>query len=345
MDELDGGAEGERSAPFGHRGAILKKYRDAALVVDLVSHEDRQRELFFRRVPRRLGGNGYELGETIWRLEFKNEDVDNLIAFLRDEPTLSRGFAPPDMAPGGPMAALADLIDSEGIDTSSLVNAVTQRNDLGAVVAALAATDKGLPAAQGALIRRRRALVAELQRMAENPDTTETDLQRAMGDAYWLFGGRYIGTAPRNLAPLDQHDIPLLGADGTLHIVELKGPNIPNLVHRHRNHWIVGNDVHEATSQAMNYLRTLDEMGSALSTMYRDERGVDYNMRRLFATVVIGHPRHLRDKEADERVVEQTIRSYNAHLSRVEVITYFTLLEAAERALQFEDTALPGTTS
>ena len=37
--------------------------------------------------------------------------------------------------------------------------------------------------------------------------------------------------------------------------------------------------------------------------------------------------------------VEQTLRSYNAHLSRVQVITYAALLDEAERALVFEDTA------
>lgn len=34
--------------------------------------------------------------------------------------------------------------------------------------------------------------------------------------------------------------------------------------------------------------------------------------------------------------VVQTIRSYNAHLSRIQVVTYSELLDSAERALQFE---------
>jgi hypothetical protein len=208
-------------------------------------------------------------------------------------------------------------------------------------VAALAATDEGLSAAEGAVISQRRGLVTRLRRMVEKPDTTETDLQRVMGDTYWLFGGQYVGVASaRNLAPLDQHDIPLLGADGTLHVVELKSPNVPSLVRRHRNHWMVGADVHEATSQAMNYLRNLDETGATLTTTYRNESGVDYDMRRVFATVVIGHPVHVT--HADRRTVEQTIRSYNAHLSRVEVITYASLLDAAERTLEFEDAARTG---
>src|SRR5581483_10664488 len=213
-----------------------------------------------------------------------------------------------------------------------------QRKDLDALVAGLATTEEGLSAAQGAVISQRQDLVRRLRLMAEDPATTESHLQQVLGDAYWLFGGRYVGiAAKRNLVPLDQHDIPLIGADGTVHIVELKGPNIPNLVRKHRNHWIVGSDVHEATSQAMNYLRNLDETGSTLNTVYRNDLGVDYDMRRLFATVVIGHPAHV--DHADEHIIEQTIRSYNAHLSRVEVITYATLLDTAERTLKFEDAA------
>lgn len=223
------------------------------------------------------------------------------------------------------------------ISTHSLTNALLKRSDVGTIVTALADSDEGRPAAEGAVIGQRRRLISRLRTMAENPATTETDLQRVMGNAYWLFGGRYIGIANwRNISPLDQHDIPLLCADGTLHIVELKGPNVPNLVRRYRNHWIVGGAVHEAASQAMNYLRTLDENGPVLETTYRKEFGVDYDMRRAFATVVIGHPANVAG--ADARTIDQTLRSYNAHLSRVEVMTYSTLLETAERALEFEDT-------
>ena len=64
----------------------------------------------------------------------------------------------------------------------------------------------------------------------------------------------------------------------------------------------------------------------------------------VFATVVIGYPTHVRatdrDLQAvDERTIQQTIRSYNAHLSRIEVMTYKDLADTAERALAFENEA------
>lgn len=166
-------------------------------------------------------------------------------------------------------------------------------------------------------------------------------MQRVMGDSYWMFGGRYVGVAGRrNLVPLDQHDVPLVGADGFLHIVELKGPHVPRLVRRHRNHLIVGNEVHEAMSQATNYLANLDAHGAGLTTMYRDTFGLDYDMHRVFATVVIGHPVHVDGVTA--RQVEQTLRTYNSHLSRVEVMTWAMLPDAAERALNFEQETVDG---
>jgi hypothetical protein len=107
-------------------------------------------------------------------------------------------------------------------------------------------------------------------------------------------------------------------------------------VNVYRNHWIVGPAVHEATAQAMNYLRSLDEHGPGLSTMYRNELGQSYDMSRVFATVVIGHLDHHRPHEVPRDVVARTLRQYNAGINRVEVITYDQLAETAERALAFE---------
>jgi hypothetical protein len=143
-----------------------------------------------------------------------------------------------------------------------------------------------------------------------------------------------IAARRRNLVPLDQHDIPLISADGSLHIVELKGPDVA-LVRRHRNHYIVTNEIHEAVSQCLNYLRGLDEMGASLRTQYRDELNIDIDFRRARGTVVIGHP-DVRVGDATRSQIDQAIRSYNAHLARIQVVTYTDLLEGADRALRFE---------
>jgi hypothetical protein len=44
-----------------------------------------------------------------------------------------------------------------------------------------------------------------------------------------------------------------------------------------------------------------------------------------------------RGQRADEQIVIDTIRSYNSHLSRIEVRTYKDLVDSAEEALNFEN--------
>jgi len=328
---------------LGTTGAVLKAGPHVIKTVhrsnygDEATGEIRKRELRFRTHERRRDGlPGWDFDEadpkTSWWCE--NEQIDQLLAFLDSNVAKTGRYRVVDM--DSPAAGLLQLLSENNVDAAALADALVAHEDVGQLVGLLALSDAGLSAAEQAVVSRRRSLVADLHTLIRRPGTTETDVQRVIGDAYWLFGGRYVGVADkRNLIPLDQHDIPLLGADGTLHIVELKGPHIRKLVRRHRNHWVVGDDVHEAVAQAMNYLRSIDEMGAALTTLHRNELGQEYDMRRAFATVVIGHPVHAEG--VDEKAVQQTIRSYNAHLSRVEVITYKDLADTAERALAFEE--------
>lgn len=203
------------------------------------------------------------------------------------------------------------------------------------IVSGITSTPEGLSAAEGAVVRERRRVVANLLVLARDVDTTETMMHEAIGSKYWIFGGQYVGIADRRtIAPLDQHDIPLICADGSLEIVELKGPGA-GLVRKYRNHLIVANEVHEAVNQCLNYLRTLDELGAALRTHYRNESGLDFDLRRARGTVILGHPDRSSSVKATREQIDQTLRSYNAHLSRLRVLTYADLLESAERALQF----------
>src|SRR5205823_4387645 len=143
------------------------------------------------------------------------------------------------------------------------------------------------------------------------------------------FGGRYVGIVPRrDLLPLDQHDIPLIAADGSLHIVELKGPNIPKLVRKYRNHWIVGDEVHQATMQAANYIRTADEWGLSAAKSAHEELGIDVDFRRVFATVVIGHRAYATADDPPPAQLDLALRTYNGHMARVEVVTYDTLFDS-----------------
>lgn len=75
----------------------------------------------------------------------------------------------------------------------------------------------------------------------------------------------------------------------------------------------------------MNYLRSLDEQRDHILVKY----GID--TRRAFGTVVLGHPMFVTGK-IDEKLVSEAVRTYNSHLSRVEVMTFADLIEGAERS-------------
>jgi hypothetical protein len=328
------------------RGAVIKKGPRVIKTVTLAEYgnqetgEVRRRQLTFRTCPRDPNGPGYDFANPSASWFCEDEEIDRLLAFLTTEVERSGRYRLLDMA--SPAAALLEVTGN--LNVEQLADALRDHADIADIVTELARTGPGRHAAETAVLRQRRQLVARLQQFFDDTATTETQMQQAMGDAYWLFGGRYVGVADRrNLVPLDQHDVPLLSADGTLHIVELKGPHVPRLVHRHRNHWIVGSDVHEAVSQAISYLRGVDELGPGIQVMHQNEFGRSYDLVRVFATVVIGHPAHVQDADAGQ--VERAIRSYNAHLSRVEVVTWASLLGAAENALQFEESAVAAAAS
>lgn len=210
-------------------------------------------------------------------------------------------------------------------DAEATAGVVAELLALAPVRDALASS--GAAAAGAALLaaQRQRLALKRLSAVVLDTSTREAELQKALDGEWWLFGGRFIGQHQRRqITVLDQLDIPLLRADGSLHVVELKRAKIPKLVMKHRNHLIVGQEVHLAVAQAMNYLRELDEH----SALIRQDLNID--VRRATATVVIGHPVHT---EFSEEQVAQTLRTYNSHLARVEVITYAELLAGAAAAL------------
>ncbi|MEV7090452.1 Shedu anti-phage system protein SduA domain-containing protein [Streptomyces sp. NPDC093085] len=176
-------------------------------------------------------------------------------------------------------------------------------------------------------LRARRAALAALRTAVDDPDSSESALHTCLKNQEWIFGGAYVAElARRQYTPDTILDIPLLRGDGSLHVVELKRARIENLVIRRSGHLMLGAPVHQAVSQTQNYLRTLDENRHPIHGTY----GVD--TRRASATVVIGHPQYVRGSIAPQEIAE-TLRTYNTHMARVEVITYKTLLESAERML------------
>lgn len=225
-------------------------------------------------------------------------------------------------------AALIARLGAE--DTEQAVQAVCDLLSFPAVRDALATS--GTAAAGAALVERKRKQEAldRLETAVLDADASEADLQHALDGQWWLFGGRFVDQHQRrSYDALNQLDIPLMRADGSLHIVELKKAEIPSLIREQRNHLIVGHEVNDAVGQTMNYLRAMDESSPLLTQNF----GLD--ARRADATVVIGHEKYLTQSRTDAEIA-QTFRTYNSHLSRVQVVTYDELIRGARAALKLD---------
>ncbi|WP_234347873.1 Shedu anti-phage system protein SduA domain-containing protein [Streptomyces specialis] len=195
----------------------------------------------------------------------------------------------------------------------------------------LADIDAGL-LAQLLEMQARRVGLAALRAAVEDSKSSESALHACLKNQEWIFGGAYVAElARRQYTPDAILDIPLLRGDGSLHVVELKRANINDLVIRRSGHLMPGAPAHHAVSQAQNYLRIMDENRHSILADY----GVD--TRRVSATVVIGHPRYVNGGVTRQEIAE-TLRTYNAHAVRIEVITYEGLLDSAERMLAFSST-------
>ncbi|MEU6789327.1 Shedu anti-phage system protein SduA domain-containing protein [Nonomuraea angiospora] len=178
----------------------------------------------------------------------------------------------------------------------------------------------------------RRRKLAEIRRVVEHPYSSESQIQKALTGAWWLFGGEYVGQSlRRRLTRGLELDLPLLRPDGVLYVVELKRAAV-KVIERHRTSTIPTEEVHKGVAQVQNYLKLLDENRDTILSH-------DIDTRRATAVLIIGHPA-FQDKFSEIQINE-TLRVYNSHLSRIEVITYKQLLDAAERALDLTDPSAP----
>jgi hypothetical protein len=260
--------------------------------------------------------------ERHWSCE--DDEIEKLIAFLTKEfPQAGKYHMVKDQ---GDVAGLIKAVRSGGIESrviGELIDGLVAMPDAATIIGAA-----GGSSALAGLIRQHRQQVTidALQVAVEKPESTEPEIHKELNGQWWIFGGRFISQASRRrVTVLDELDIPLIRSDGALHVVELKKANIPELVVSHRNHAIVGEDVHKATAQAMNYLRELDEHRAHILA------DLKIDCRRAFATVVIGHPTFVKG-DWSETEIHEAIRTYNSGLSRIEVITYKDLIDGARRA-------------
>lgn len=287
-----------------------------------VSHQ----QLRVEQYGRNRSGPGYafeEKPERAWLCE--GAEVEAIRALLNGQMTSSGTWirVDDDTLP----SAMVDVVRSGELSTDGLIAVLRMLAGAPDLAGEIAMSDSAELLANMIQQRRQRFGLDSLRDVVMRPGSSETDIQNVLDNNWWVFGSRYIRKETRRrLTTLDTLDIPLIRADGALHAVEIKKANVPRLVTKPRSHVIVGPEVHEAAMQAINYLRTLDERRDVIASDF----GID--CRRAFATVVVGHPDFAAGDHSGAEIAE-AFRTYNAALSRVEVVTYKDLLDGAERAL------------
>jgi hypothetical protein len=269
-------------------------------------------------------GVGYDFDNPTARFTLKDDEIDVLRSFLNGKFTEDGYYVRAD-SPEMASEVKRQLSEFSPDKVAEVLAAVSDKLDL---VRAIESTGHANFLADHVTAERKRKAITDLEAAVRDPNSVEQRFQKIVEKHPWLFGGQYVATRPeRTLVLGDQFDVPLVTADGSIHVVELKRANIPNLVKTYRNHLMVGQPVHEAVSQSENYLRSADE----------NVPGIKYNFgvdaRRVSATVVIGHIDY-NAEEMTEEAFYQTLRTYNSHLTRIEVITYDQLISSALNALE-----------
>jgi hypothetical protein len=319
-------------------GKRVFKTATVLTVCDDQTGEIRRRELIMRTHGRSLNGPGFSFDdqpEHRWYCE--GVEIGAVKELLNDAIPTSGVYDFSGQDAG--VQQLITHIDEGRVDADAVHRVVTAICNAPDLAEALARMDEAGVLAD--VIERNRQLegLRRWRQVVEDPSSTEPDIQKVLEKEWWVFGGRYIKPdVRRELVPGDELDLLLARADGSLHIVEIKQANIRWLTKPHRSHYRVGNEVHEAVSQVENYLRSLDEQRDFIKNHFR----VKIDPRRASATVVIGHPKFV-DPSIPPDVVAETIRTYNSHLSRVEVMTFADLIEGAEGSFALADADTDGT--
>lgn len=307
-----------------HKGAQVYKSANLRVFGDREDGTVHRTELRVGTYPRKEFEPGYDFERPDRTWACQDDQIERVRALLAGAFT-EPGFyvrVQKGTNVGGLIEALAD----GQVDIASITGLIQALAAVPGVADALAGTDLARMLSSVVERSRQQTGLDRLRVAVEDPASSEQDLQTILEERWWVFGSRYVGASTRRkLTLLDQMDIPLIRADGALHVVELKKAHYPRLLVPYRNHLALGPDVHLAVSQAQNYLAALDRQESVI----RDELGLD--CRRAFATVVIGHSMHCPGYDRSD--VSEVLRIYNSHLSRIEVITYEDLLAGAERAL------------
>jgi hypothetical protein len=282
------------------------------------------RTLELKEAKKQAFGVGYDLDNPDKKFLLHDDEIDVLKAFLNDRIDQDGFYVRVDDSAAA--AALKDQLQKLSADgLADVLSAISDKDEL---VEAIRKTGNADFLTDQLIGHRNLETLETLQVVMNDPKSLEEDFRKILRDNPWMFGGQFVSVdRTRQFTTLDQLDIVLITTDGSLHVVELKRAFIPRLVIEHRKHHIVGPDVHEAVAQTENYLLSLD------SEVHTIANKLKVDVSRAFATVVIGDRQHNKLGVTDEEF-NVALRTYNSHLSRIQVISYDQLVTNAMNAMQ-----------
>jgi hypothetical protein len=169
-----------------------------------------------------------------------------------------------------------------------------------------------------------KAAYEEMRKLVEDPSTTEPKFQAHLEKNPWMFGSEYSELLPRrNWTRDDQLDYMLrCTVDGYLEIVEIKTAFSDALFRKDdsRGSFYPSAKLSPVIGQVIRYI---DEVDRHRNDIIVNDK-VDPS--KIRARVIVGR------NGSDEH--QAALRNFNAHLNRIEVITFDQLLRIAERVLQ-----------
>lgn len=177
-----------------------------------------------------------------------------------------------------------------------------------------------------------RSAVDTLRMLVESDmSPTEHQFQHLLAEHPWMFGSEYSELLTRRRWTRDEQQdfVVRRTSDGYIEIIEIKTPLNGKPLFKfdpsHKTYYADG-DLSKVIGQVQNYIERIDADHDSIQV----KDGEDTS--KIRAKIIIG-----RDVNAEN---VQSLRRFNGHLHRIEVITFDGLLNTAERVLSYLESAM-----
>ncbi len=165
--------------------------------------------------------------------------------------------------------------------------------------------------------------VGKLKSLVEKPSTAESTFQKELESNPWMFGSEYSEVLPRRTWTRDDRLDYMLRktVDEYLEIVEIKTAFSEPLFLRDKSHdsYYPSSKLSTVLGQVTRYIEEVERNRDSIIAVDGSDP------LKIRARIIVG-----RDGNNEQ---QKALRNFNAHLHRIEIITYDQLIRIAERVL------------